>query len=260
MKNIKISLKNIPLFVVVFFLSGCGFLTPEDDLNGNNEKKEKFVKVLDIEKKEAVLPQAPAVNQQQKSQTPPPPAKKETSKEPVNKKTIDPEMEKKSLEYAEKYKKATIVTNLGDIKVEFFSEDSPLTVGNFFRLAEEGFYNGTKFHRVIKGFMIQGGDPNSKDDDWLDDGTGGPGYSFKDEINSHKLVKGSFAMANSGADTNGSQFFIVTDDATPHLDGKHTNFGRVFEGMDVVEKIEKVNTDDKDHPTEDVTIEEIRLR
>jgi len=157
------------------------------------------------------------------------------------------------------YDSAIIKTNLGEIKVGFYLEESPLTVNNFLNLAKAGFYNGTKFHRVIKDFMIQGGDPNSKDDDWSNDGQGGPGYQFQDEINAHKLVKGSLAMANSGANTNGSQFFIVTAESTPWLDGKHTNFGYVIGGLDVVEKIEKVKVNENSHPTEDVIINSIEL-
>jgi cyclophilin family peptidyl-prolyl cis-trans isomerase len=148
---------------------------------------------------------------------------------------------------------------LGKIKVSFFNEDAPLATGNFIKLSEEGFYEEVKFHRIISGFMIQGGDPNSKDENWDDDGKGGPGYSFRDEVSQHKLVKGSLAMANAGKDTNGSQFFIVTAQSTPHLDGKHTNFGEVIEGMDIVEKIEKVRINDKDHPTQDVVIKGIEL-
>ncbi len=156
------------------------------------------------------------------------------------------------------YDQAIIKTNMGDIKVEFYNEDSPLTVNNFLNLAQQGFYDNTKFHRVIKDFMIQGGDPLSKDDDWSDDGTGGPKYRFKDEINNHKLVRGSLAMANSGPNTNGSQFFINTV-ATPWLDGKHTNFGRVIEGLDVVAQIESVETNDKNHPLEAIIIKDIEL-
>jgi cyclophilin family peptidyl-prolyl cis-trans isomerase len=156
-------------------------------------------------------------------------------------------------------KQAVIKTNFGDITVEFYAQDSPLAVNNFLNLAQRGFYNGTKFHRVIGNFMIQGGDPLSRDDDWSDDGRGGPGYKFQDEINSYPLVRGSLAMANSGPDTNGSQFFIITRDSTPWLDGKHTNFGRVVGGMDTVDKIEAVKTDQNDHPTEDIVIESIEL-
>ncbi|NCF75066.1 MAG: lipoprotein [Xanthomonadaceae bacterium] len=158
-----------------------------------------------------------------------------------------------------KYSEALIKTNFGNIKVKFYSKESPKTVNNFLNLAKIGFYNNTKFHRVIKNFMIQGGDPNSKDDNWSDDGRGGPGYKFADEFNNHKLVKGSLAMANSGPNTNGSQFFIVTKKATPWLDGKHTNFGYVIEGMNVVKKIEAVKTNKQDHPIKNVIIENIEL-
>lgn len=159
------------------------------------------------------------------------------------------------------YKGAVIKTNKGDIEVEFFVEKAPLTVTNFTGLADIGFYNGTKFHRVIKDFMIQGGDPLSKDDtkqsQW---GTGGPGYSFKDEINDEKLVRGTLAMANAGPDTNGSQFFIVTAEATPWLDGKHTSFGKVAGGMEVVEMIEAAQTGEGDRPVEPIVVEKIILK
>ncbi|MDA3839523.1 MAG: peptidylprolyl isomerase [Patescibacteria group bacterium] len=150
-------------------------------------------------------------------------------------------------------------TNLGDIEIKLYTEDSPLTVNNFLNLAQKGFYDGTKFHRIISNFMIQGGDPNSKDDNWADDGTGGPGYKFPDEFNSYKLVKGSLAMANSGPNTNGSQFFIVTAESTPWLDRKHTNFGEVFSGLDVVMAIEGVEKNDRNHPLKDVTINSMEL-
>jgi cyclophilin family peptidyl-prolyl cis-trans isomerase len=155
---------------------------------------------------------------------------------------------------------ADIKTNLGTIRVKLYSGDSPKTVENFIKLASQGFYDGTKFHRVIKDFMIQGGDPLSKDDTkkeyW---GTGGPGYQFADEINNHKLVKGSLAMANAGPDTNGSQFFIVTAQSTPWLDGKHTNFGEVVGGMDVVEKIGNVATGENDRPQDKVVVESVTV-
>lgn len=158
------------------------------------------------------------------------------------------------------YSGAIIKTNQGDIKVSFYNNDSPVTVNNFLYLAQAGFYNNSKFHRVIKDFMIQGGDPNSKDDDWSNDGMGGPGYKFQDEFNSHKLVAGSLAMANSGPGTNGSQFFIVTASATPWLDGAHTNFGQVDEAsMAVVRKIEATAVNGNDHPTADMIIESIEL-
>ncbi len=154
---------------------------------------------------------------------------------------------------------AVLRTNLGNITIKFYTE-SPNTVANFIKLASAGFYNDTKFHRVIKQFMIQGGDPNSKDDDWSNDGTGGPGYKFKDEFNSHPLVRGSLAMANAGPDTNGSQFFIVTAPSTPWLDGKHTNFGQITAGMDIVDKIEQAKTNSNDHPLTDITIQSIELK
>ncbi|MFC1700534.1 peptidylprolyl isomerase [Patescibacteria group bacterium] len=156
---------------------------------------------------------------------------------------------------------AIIKTNFGDIKLKLFQDDAPKTVDNFVKLSSQGFYDGIKFHRVIKDFMIQTGDPNSKDDNWADDGTGGPGYSFEDEINQHKLVKGSLAMANSGPDTNGSQFFIVTASETPWLDGKHTVFGKVIMGMEVVSEIENTEVDKSrgDHPINNIIIENIEI-
>src|SRR5687767_7098234 len=147
---------------------------------------------------------------------------------------------------------ATIETNRGVIGVELFEEDAPKTVANFVELAEKGFYDGLTFHRVIPDFMIQGGCPRG-------DGTGGPGYEFEDEPNQRKVVRGALAMANRGPNTNGSQFFIVTAEACPWLDGKHTVFGRVTSGMDVVDEIENVDTDANDKPREDVTIERVEL-
>ncbi len=158
-------------------------------------------------------------------------------------------------------KGAIIKTNMGDIEVEFFGADAPKTVENFAKLSETGFYNGTKFHRVIKNFMIQGGDPFSKDDAQMARwGTGGPGYVFEDEINEHKIVHGVLAMANAGPGTNGSQFFIVTAQATPWLDGNHTVFGRVVKGMDVVDKIGVVPTGPNDVPKSPVVVESITLK
>ena len=156
---------------------------------------------------------------------------------------------------------AVMKTNMGEIKLELFAKDAPETVGNFIKLSREKFYDGTRFHRVIKGFMIQGGDPNSKDEDWSNDGIGGPGYAFKDEINSNKIIKGVLAMANAGPGTNGSQFFIVTAESAPWLDGKHTVFGKVVEGMDIVSSIENVATDKakNDHPVENVTVESMTI-
>jgi cyclophilin family peptidyl-prolyl cis-trans isomerase len=154
----------------------------------------------------------------------------------------------------------TLKTSLGDIKIELFTSEAPETVGNFIKLAESGFYNGTKFHRVIKDFMIQGGDPLSKESTqknfW---GTGGPGYVFDDEINNVILVQGVIAMANAGPNTNGSQFFIITATETPWLQGKHTGFGTVVEGMDIVMKIQDVETEGPDRPIVDVTINSIAI-
>lgn len=157
------------------------------------------------------------------------------------------------------YSQALFKTSYGDIKVKFYGADSPVTVNNFFNLAKGGFYNGIKFHRVIKDFMIQGGDPLSKEADTSVWGTGGPSYRFNDEFNTHKLVAGSLAMANSGPDTNGSQFFIVTAAETPWLDGRHTNFGEVVSGMDVVKKIDAAETGANDRPVKDVVINSVEL-
>jgi peptidyl-prolyl cis-trans isomerase B (cyclophilin B) len=147
---------------------------------------------------------------------------------------------------------ATMQTTEGPIVFELFDEDAPKTVENFRKLASEGFYDGLAFHRVIKDFMIQGGCPEGT-------GTGGPGYTFEDEINQHKIVRGALAMANAGPDTNGSQFFIVTAEACPWLDGKHTVFGEVREGIDVVDKLEGVSTDHADRPGEPIGIASIDL-
>jgi cyclophilin family peptidyl-prolyl cis-trans isomerase len=144
----------------------------------------------------------------------------------------------------------TMTTNHGDIVLELFDEDAPETVGNFRRLAEDGFYDGLIFHRVIPDFMVQGGCPEGT-------GTGGPGYTFKDEINDHKVVRGALAMANAGPNTNGSQFFIVTTEAAPWLDGKHTVFGEVAGGMDVVDTIGTLPTDARDRPTQEARIERL---
>ena len=148
--------------------------------------------------------------------------------------------------------KATLHTNHGPVVVELFDEDAPKTVENFRKLSSDGFYDGLSFHRVIKDFMIQGGCP-------LGTGTGGPGYQFEDEPNQHRIVRGALAMANAGANTNGSQFFIVTADETPWLDGKHTVFGEVTGGMEVVDKIEKVPTKGADRPVEPIRIASIEF-
>ena len=147
---------------------------------------------------------------------------------------------------------ATLHTNQGPIEVELHDDDAPKTVENFRKLAGDGFYDGVIFHRVIPDFMIQGGDPTGT-------GMGGPGYTFEDEFNDHKVERGALAMANAGPNTNGSQFFVVTAEATPWLDGKHTVFGRVTSGMDVVDAISQLDTDANDKPREAVVIERVEL-
>jgi peptidyl-prolyl cis-trans isomerase B (cyclophilin B) len=147
---------------------------------------------------------------------------------------------------------ATLHTTAGAIVVELHDDAAPKTVENFRKLAGDGFYDGLVFHRVIRDFMIQGGCPEGT-------GTGGPGYTFEDEINEHKIVRGALAMANAGPNTDGSQFFIVTTESAPWLDGKHTVFGRVVEGMDAVDAIESTETDASDRPVEPQTIERVEL-
>jgi cyclophilin family peptidyl-prolyl cis-trans isomerase len=147
---------------------------------------------------------------------------------------------------------ATIHTNHGAIAIELFDDDAPKTVENFLKLARDGFYDGVIFHRIIPDFMIQGGDPTGT-------GSGGPGYQFEDEFNDHKVVRGALAMANAGPNTNGSQFFIVTTDAAPWLDGKHTVFGQVTGGMDAVDSISATDTDGRDRPRKDVVIERVEV-
>jgi cyclophilin family peptidyl-prolyl cis-trans isomerase len=147
---------------------------------------------------------------------------------------------------------AVLHTSEGDIELELFPEEAPNTVANFTKLAGEGFYDGITFHRVIPDFMIQSGCPRG-------DGTGGPGYQFEDEFNEHKVVRGALAMANAGPNTNGSQFFIVTADECSWLDGKHTVFGRVVQGQDVIDAISLVERDERDRPLEPVRIESIDL-
>jgi len=147
---------------------------------------------------------------------------------------------------------AKFKTNYGEFTISLFAKETPITVNNFVTLARKKFYDGLIFHRVIPDFMIQGGDPDGN-------GTGGPGYTFKDETSPRKIVKGSLAMANAGPNTNGSQFFIVTANETPWLDGRHTNFGEVVLGLNVVEKIGKVQTGQNDKPVKDVIINSIEI-
>jgi cyclophilin family peptidyl-prolyl cis-trans isomerase len=147
---------------------------------------------------------------------------------------------------------ATMQTNQGTIELELYDEDAPKTVDNFKKLAGDGFYDGIIFHRVIPDFMIQGGDPTGT-------GSGGPGYQFEDEANDHGVERGVLAMANAGPNTNGSQFFIVTADSCPWLNGKHTVFGRVTAGMDVVDAISQAETGPGDRPRDEIRIESIAL-
>jgi cyclophilin family peptidyl-prolyl cis-trans isomerase len=147
---------------------------------------------------------------------------------------------------------AVLHTSEGDVEVELFPDDAPKTVANFTKLAADGFYDGLIFHRVIPDFMIQGGCPQGT-------GTGGPGYEFEDEINEQKVERGALAMANAGPNTNGSQFFIVTAEATPWLDGKHTVFGKVTSGQDIVDRISMADRDARDRPREPITIDSIDL-
>ncbi|MEX0992856.1 MAG: peptidylprolyl isomerase [Solirubrobacterales bacterium] len=147
---------------------------------------------------------------------------------------------------------ATLHTNRGPVAIELFEDDAPKTVENFQKLSADGFYDGLIFHRVIKDFMIQGGCP-------LGTGTGDPGYKFADEINDHKIARGALAMANAGPDINGSQFFVVTAAECSWLDGKHTVFGRVTEGMDAIDEIEATETDGADRPVEPQLIERVEL-
>jgi cyclophilin family peptidyl-prolyl cis-trans isomerase len=147
---------------------------------------------------------------------------------------------------------AKIHTTHGTIAIDLFDEDAPKTVENFRKLASDHFYDGIIFHRVIRDFMIQGGCPQGT-------GTGGPGYTFQDEINDHKLVRGALAMANAGPDTNGSQFFILTAESAPWLEGKHTVFGQVTDGMDAVDAIEALPTGANDRPLDPPAIESVEL-
>jgi len=237
--------KIIFYFLAIILLAGC------------NSSKDLTVNEKNISQQDLKKEQSQTINNSQNSNNKED-VKSESSQNDM-KQQVNSDEQKENL--TAEYSQAVIKTNKGDIVVKFYGEDSPLTVNNFLSLAKDGFYNGTKFHRVINEFMIQGGDPLSKDDNmkarW---GTGGPGYKFNDEFNNHKLVRGSLAMANSGPNTNGSQFFIVTTEATPWLDGRHTNFGEVVDGMDVVMAIEGVETDGSDKPISDVVINEIELK
>ena len=226
----------LPLVALLVFVSGCGKTTPpaeQTTVEPVVEENNPTILTTTVVEDEDGLPPLPKMNADGSIQI---------------------------MDLASQYDQATIKTNKGDIVVKFYEAESPITVNNFLVLAERGFYDDVKFHRVLKDFMIQTGDPNSKDDNPADDGRGGPGYRFPDEFNSKKLVRGSLAMANSGPNTNGSQFFIVTTEATPWLDGRHTNFGYVVEGMDIVDAIESVKTNTAGYPAEPVVINSIELK
>ncbi len=242
------------LMLCVITLAGCSNSSlPNTEATGQNIGEDKNSNITKYDQRAQEKRQKEILG---KSTEQPKQAKKQTPNKPKK-----PIMEIKKLaelaelDFKDNYKGVKIETSLGIIEVELYTDESPATTNNFMKLAQEGFYNNIKFHRVIADFMIQGGDPNSKDDSsphtW---GMGGPDYTFPDEINTHKLVKGSLAMANSGLDTNGSQFFIVTKDDASWLDGKHTNFGFVTKGMEVVEKIEAAPTAPGDKPLEAITI------
>ena len=238
----------LSLILVVFLLSACTLENKTNDSLNTNYKSDNFGEEAKNDTNLRVINQEVINTNSSKINN--------TNQTNINNnmRTLD-----NQLDLAQEYSQAIIKTSLGDITVEFYSEESPQTVNNFLNLAKDGFYNNTKFHRVIKDFMIQGGDPNSKSDDVMTYGTGGPGYKFKDEINNYKLVAGSLAMANSGPNTNGSQFFIVTTESTPWLDGMHTNFGKVISGMEVVRQIESTETGARDVPVSPIIINSIEL-
>lgn len=237
------------LFVAAVLLAGC---SSQQTVSTSSDNKQ-----LDLSKSQEQSSAYGEDNLSRNMQSESPVATDQPKQNTMDATTISDSVKLEDL--ASQYHQVIIKTNQGDIKVGLYASDSPLTVNNFLNLAKSGFYDGTKFHRVIKNFMIQGGDPNSKDDDWSNDGVGGPDYRFRDEFNGHKLVRGSLAMANAGPNTNGSQFFIVTAESTPWLDGKHTNFGQVVDGMDIVDKIENAKTNQNDHPLDDMTVNSIEL-
>jgi cyclophilin family peptidyl-prolyl cis-trans isomerase len=155
---------------------------------------------------------------------------------------------------------AVLETDMGTIVISFFPEDAPKTVENFKKLVQEGFYDGTYFHRVIPGFMIQGGDPNTKDQNRMNDGMGGPGYTIRGEFNHHKHVRGIVSMARkSDPNSAGSQFFICVA-AAPYLDGQYAAFGKVIQGMDVVDRIVQAKRDRRDNPLTPIHIRKAYLK
>ncbi len=251
MKDLKIKIFGLVfLFLLSVIFSSCG--------NNGGDKSVNTKEVGQIENannEQVKLKEADSKRMTKKNST------KEEDLKKGDKKGAVPSSIKMNL--AEKCKGATIVTNFGEIKIKFYGHKAPLAVANFCTLAEKDFYNDVKFHRVIKDFMIQGGDPKSKKEYSRENvwGTGGPGYRFADELPAPGEYKlGSVAMANSGKDTNGSQFFIVSGPAGISLPPKYSLFGEVVEGMDVVNKIQNLKTDVRDRPVEDVIIKEVRLQ
>lgn len=218
----KKTLWLIAIIAVAFSLSACTLKSP-----GGEEKRAPLSASQDEDNNLA---------DDQSAAAPVTPTDKTNPSAAVQDQKIMPSPDQQ-VDLLKEYSKAEIKTNFGTIIVKLY-DSAPLAANNFLNLAQAGFFDNTKFHRVIKDFMIQGGDPNSRSDDTTSYGLGGPGYKFKNEDSGHKLVSGSLAMANAGPDTNGSQFFIVTAAATPWLDGGYTNFGEVESGLDVVKKIE----------------------
>lgn len=241
----KIWLSLIAVMAIVFF-SGCG--------SGKNDTANQDQKVVNQNEQQStgyIDSMVKVKDQAQKNV--------ENARQSENNK-INESMNEENIDYTKKYNVAEIETNLGKIKVKFYNTDAPITVNNFMKLADKKFYEGTKFHRVIKGFMIQGGDPNSKSGNSSTWGTGGPGYKFNDELKgTEKYPQGTLAMANSGPNTNGSQFFIVTASPEAPLPPSYTVFGTVLSGMDVALKIENVKTTVNDRPVEDVIIKSVTL-
>ena len=254
-------MKKIPIMIGVLALaltlSACGTKT-QDNLNGTDSNGPTDNSSTESYSDTPVTPETPVVpvTEETNSIKPTEPVSPAATSS-VTTKTMERTLDGQT-DLFKQYSSAIIKTSAGNIEVKFYPE-SPVTVNNFMNLAKEGFYNGTKFHRVMKDFMIQGGDPLTKATDTSVYGTGGPDYRFADEFNSHKLVAGSLAMANSGPNTNGSQFFIVTAASTPWLDGVHTNFGEVTKGMEAVRAIESSETNSRDLPIKDVLVNSIEL-
>lgn len=240
----------VSVFAAIFILSGCGV---SQDNNSNQEQKN-----MDQNQSTGYIDGMIGLKEKAENNI-----NEATQKENARINEMMGEGEGVKNEYTERYNAAEIETNLGKIKVKFYNTDAPMTVNNFMKLADQKFYEGIKFHRVIKGFMIQGGDPNSKAGDPSSWGTGGPGYKFNDELKgTEKYPQGTLAMANSGPNTNGSQFFIVTASPEATLPPSYTVFGTVISGMDVALKIENVKTvtpGQIDRPVEDVVIKSITL-